>query len=318
MFLDYYSGMISKQESRDDAGRIWVVPRPYSISEVRMQDGASVVIRRHGNPEGPRLILSHGNGLAIDFYYPFWSQFTEECDVVIFDIRNHGWNPVGEFKNHNFPTFVQDFEQVADAIDRYYGTKPSVGIFHSVTALAVLQPFFKQGLFAGLILYDPPLCKHGRGYEEFEAAATRLANLTRMRQNKFATRKNLAEVLPYLPSFQRVRPGVCELLAETTLRNSSDGDGYQLCCPPEYEAQIMEYAGNFSVLVDFDHIECPIKVLGADPTLPYSYLPTYELGNVVKLDYDFLPEATHFLQLEQPEKCAEIVFEFIKKYNLTG
>ena len=61
--------------------------------------------------------------------------------------------------------------------------------------------------------------------------------------------------------------------------------------------------------MDFTSIKCPIKVLGADPTLPYSYLPTLDLGDIREVDYDFLPDATHFLQLEQPKLCAASVRE---------
>ncbi len=309
--------MVSKQDSDECVDRkAWLVPEPHSVQEVSMNDGASVIIRRHGNPEGPRLVLSHGNGLAIDLYYPFWSCFLNDFDVIVFDLRNHGLNPVGDLKSHNLASFVQDFDPIVKAINRHYGPKPSVGIFHSVSALAALQPFCKPDIFSALVLYDPPLCKGGRSYAEYEAAANRLSELTRIRTNKFPTRDSLAEILPYLPSFQRVVPGVYELLAKTTLRECMNDEGYELCCPPQYEAQIMQFSGNFAVLVEFDHIQCPVKVLGADPTLPYSYLPTYDLGYVVKVDYDFIPESTHLLQLEQPEKCAEVAIEFLKEHKL--
>ena len=36
-----------------------------------MHDGATTIIRRHGNPAGPRLVLSHGCGFATDLYYPY-------------------------------------------------------------------------------------------------------------------------------------------------------------------------------------------------------------------------------------------------------
>ena len=75
-------------------------------------------------------------------------------------------------------------------------------------------------------------------------------------------------------------------------------------CPREYEAQIIDYSRSYSVLVDFDELECPTKVIGADPTLPYSYLPTLDLRDMVTVDYDFLPETTHFFPLEQPAMSA--------------
>ena len=58
-------------------------------------------------------------------------------------------------------------------------------------------------------------------------------------------------------------------------------------------------------------LTCPTKVIGADPTLPFTYLPTFDLGHVSAVDYDFVPEATHLLQLEQPEECVALLRNFL-------
>ncbi len=39
-----------------------------------------------------RLVLSHGNGMAIDLYYPFLSLPTDDFDLIIYDLRNPGWS----------------------------------------------------------------------------------------------------------------------------------------------------------------------------------------------------------------------------------
>ena len=139
----------------------------------------------------------------------------------------------------------------------------------------------------------------------------RTAALTRRRTQLFKSTDQFADLLSFLPTFYRSVPGTFDLAARTTLRERVQGDGYELRCPREYEAQIVDYASAFAVLVDFDEFHCPIKVVGADPTLPYSYLPTFDLSHVLTVDYDFLPETTHFLQLEQPRACAESVREFL-------
>ena len=46
----------------------WTIPEPQATADVPTQDGAHIILRRYGNSEGPRLVLSHGNGLAIDLY----------------------------------------------------------------------------------------------------------------------------------------------------------------------------------------------------------------------------------------------------------
>ena len=290
----------------------WKIPEPLSTHEVRVDDVTTIMLRRHGNPAGPRLILSHGNGLAIDLYYPFWSLLADDFDLIIYDLRNHGWNSVGPLRSHTLPTLVEDHDKVLKAIDRHYGEKPKVGVYHSISALTTLLSPNKGGEFAARVLFDPPLCKPGRGLQEFEEAATRLSKSIHHRAPRFQTREEFSSVLPFLPHFQRVVPGIPELFAKTTLRECVGGDGYELCCPREYEAQIIQYAGAFAVLVDFNSLISPTKVIGADPTLPYSYLPTLDLSDMFTVGYDFLPDATHFLQLEQPEECVKLMREFLE------
>lgn len=70
------------------------------------------------------------------------------------------------------------------------------------------------------------------------------------------------------------------------------------------------------MLIDFDSLRCPTKVIGADPTLPYSYLPTLDLSDMMTVDYDFLPGATHFLQLERPAECVARMREFLEPMGL--
>ncbi len=69
----------------------------------------------------------------------------------------------------------------------------------------------------------------------------------------------------------------------------------------------MDYAGSFFPLLDLELLSCPTKVVGGDPTIPNAYLPTFDLRHVAAVDYDFVPEATHLLQLEKPAECAVIL-----------
>ena len=291
----------------------WVVPEPLSTLDIHVDEDTVVTVRRHGNPDGQRLVMCHGNGLGMDLYYPFWSLLAADFDLMMYDLRNHGWNNLSSIDNHNVPTLVHDHDLVVEEIDRRYGMKPRVGVFHSLSGLITLLSPERGSGYSALVLFDPPLCKRGASYAEFDAAAVRTAELTRRRTNRFKSKKEFAEFLPFIPTFQRVVDGVCDLVAETTLRTREGGEGYELRCPREYEAQIVDYAAIFAVAVDFGAFHCPVKVIGADPTLPYSYLPTLDLSDIYGVDYDFLPEATHLLQLEQPEQCVTAMTEFLQR-----
>lgn len=261
-------------------------------------------------------MLSHGNGLATDLYYPFWSLLEEEFDLVAFDLRNHGWNRVGEVGEHNIPNMVADHDRVLEAVGSHFGVKPFIGVYHSVSALVALLSPGLGSQYKALVLFDPPVTKPGRDYEEFEAAANRAASLARSRADNIPTKLALVEVLTMAPIYQRLVAGAHQLIADTTLHARGPDQGFTLRCPKEYEARIMEYAGAFAVAVNVDAISCPVKVIGADPTIPYSYLPSLDLDSIARVNYDFLPEATHFLQIEQPAECVGIMLDFLRTNRL--
>ena len=289
------------------------IPSSTATHDIPVDDNTSIKLRRHGNPQGPRLLFSHGNGLAVDLYYPFWSQLVSKYDLFIYDLRNHGQNGVTQQESHNIPTFINDFKLILKFIDHHYGGRPKIGIFHSLSALISLMA--PDHGFGAQILFDPPLCRPGGTQEEFDESAQRTAFLTRQRGEHFRTREDFSELLSYLPSFSRVVPGVLELMARTTLSPHPD-NGYKLHCPREYEAQVLDYARAFAPLVNWDELPCPTKVIGGDPTLPAPYLPTFDFSHVCNIDYDFLPDSTHLLQLEYPEECLKITEEFLLHNNV--
>lgn len=299
---------------------VWELPEPLSRHEVRHDDGSLTIVRRHGNPAGPRILLSHGNGLAADFYVPFWSLLTDDFDLVLYDLRNHGWNAVGARNEHNFPNFVRDQAQVVDMVTAHYGEKPTIGVFHSVSALATLvSPSLGSRVtdeLAACVLFDPPVHKPGGGDKEFDEATELAARMVRQRSHRFHMREDLAELLKYMPLLLRAVPGAGELMARTVLRKSADERWWELRCPRDYEAQIAQYVRTYSCLVDFGGLRCPTKVIGADPTVPYSYLPTLNLSSVVAIEYDFIPETTHFLQVEKPEECVAGMCDFLEDCGL--
>ena len=293
---------------------VWEIPKPLSVCDVRLDNHTVTTLRQHGNTSGTRLVLSHGSGLAIDLYYPFWSLLADDYELIVYDLRNHGWNSVGSAKDHNIPTLVHDHDIILDRIDRIYGNKPTVGVFHSLSTIIPLLSFTEP--YSGLVLFDPPLCKPGASQVELHTAAEQAATRIRRRGQRFKTREDFAKLLGYTPAFARVAPGVLGLMAQTTLRPTASGEGYELRCPREYEAQLMDYARSFFPLVDLKLISCPAKIIGADPMLPYSYLPALDFSDMMEVDYDFIPEATHLLQIERPEECATAVCDFLNSHEL--
>ena len=303
-------------EQAEAAVTIWELPEARVVLKVTMADGALVYVRRHGNPEGPRILLSHGCGLSSDAYYPYWSLLVERFDIFVYDLRSHGWNPAGDLRSQNIPAFVKDCEIVLRAIGQNYGGKPAIGVFHSLSALVALLHEEQRKGFSALILFDPPINPPGGTPEDMQEIGERMSVFTRRRQYQFESLKDFAGRLGQAPAYRHLLPGVTDLIAATTLRPAADGPGYELCCPREHEAQVYEYLFGWAMRVNLQNISCPVKVIGADPTGPYSFMPSMDLSALIGIDYDFLPEATHFLQMEDPGKCTDLTVEFLEGRGL--
>ena len=287
------------------------VPSPSATIEVRLDDQVAAPVRRYGNPDGPRLLLSHGNGLASDLYYPFWSLLLGDFDVVVFDLRNHGANPLGDLGRHTLPNLCRDLEAVGREVDRRFGVRPRAGVFHSVSCLAAaLSPSLAVS-YAGLVLFDPPLSPPGVGQRVFELACRQAVARTRIRANRFRSEEHFVEVMSAQPAMESVRPDALRLMARSTLRRS--GEGHELRCPPEYEAKLLAAVPGFARMVDPDALPLPVKVIGADPSLRHYFLPPCDLSGAKSVVFESLPGTTHLAQLEQPEACAARTVEFLTK-----
>lgn len=292
------------------------LPEPVATLEVPMADGTRIILRRHGNTEGPRLLLSHGNGLAADFYHPYWSLLTHQFDVILYDLRGHGRNPATPLRTFNIPTLVNDTDEIVTAIDEHFGVKLIVGVCHSLSAMPALMHAAEKGSFAALVLFDPPICPPGGVLEDMESVTQALARRAGSRSNHFETREEFVQATVLSRAFANVPAKSIVLLSQTTLRPAPDG-GYQLCLPREHEAQLYEYYFGWSMQAPeiLERVDCPTKVIGADPTIPFTYLPSTDLSEMVKLDYDFIPGSSHFLQFEYPETCANLTTEFLENHG---
>ena len=166
-----------------------------------------------------------------------------------------------------------------------------------------------------MALFTPPLCNTGCRYGEFELRAKSTAAMLRRRAQRFRSREELAELHTYLPYFHLSVPGVYELVARTTLKESEAGQGFELRCPSEFEAQIWDDVSKYAVSVDFGALKCPVKIVSSDPALLDPNAPTFDYGDA-DVDHEFLPETTHFLQLEKPQECAVALRRFLNQVGI--
>ena len=299
-----------------------VVPPPRRTFEVKLDDGATIIVRQHGTPEGPRLVLSHGNGLAIDGYVPFWGPLRDRYEVVLFDFRNHGRNPLHRADAHRWPRFILDMEGVFQAINRELGRKRAAGLFHSLSGVTSAMHALKFGpRFDALVLFDPPLFPpeghplRGNQADDKNSLAAR----ARRRTERYRDPSILAG--QFRARFPRWRPEAYDLMARATLRQDPGAGDWILACPREFEAEVFSTNADPTLWERLGQLPVPTKLICGDPDLP-EVMPPALIGRALarqyNLPYEAIPGTTHFLQIEEPEKCTAAMESFLRPLGLAA
>lgn len=286
-----------------------------------MPDGAKVRLRRHGNPDGPRIALSHGNGLAIEAYFPFWRLLLEDYDVVLFDVRNHGQNPLHGPENHHWHVFRDDFERVYAGIQTHFGAARTAGAFHSLSSVASLDHALTYGpRWDPHILIDPPLFPPaGHPLVEMEEKNMKeMSALARRRPATYPSYAAFADLLANRSAFELWVEGAHLLFAQSTLRPNPDGNGFVLRCPRDMEAHVYATNVNPDLWPQAGELDVPLKVIGADPSGDFQPEPAVlcqAFADENGIDYTMIEDSTHFLQIEFPAAVCAAMTEFLARHG---
>lgn len=295
------------------------LPVPHETFEVALDDGARIRARRHGNRDGDRLLVTHGNGFAVDAYFPFWQHFIAAFDVVVFDFRNHGQNIPVEPSHHHYAQLTRDLERVLQAVRTRLGAKKTGGIFHSMSARTAMKHAIEIGWqWDALVLFDPPNVPPPDHpvYETMRIFEEKLTEWALKRRRRFAAVEELADEYRGSRATRSWVAGMPELMARSVLRKDPDGAGYVLVCAPENEAAIYAEALTLNLWPPAKEFAGPVKLIGADPSLkgaPATAQANQALGREGGYDYATVDGAGHLLQIEQPAECARIVGEFLAR-----
>ena len=295
------------------------LPTPSATFEVVLDDGAKIKIRRHGNPAGLRILLTHGNGFAANAYYPYWRHLLSDYDLIVFDFRNHGENIPVEPSNHHYAQLARDLERVIQDVRSKLGEKHTAGIFHSMSGRTAMKHALEIGWrWDALVLFDPPDVPPP-GHPLYPAMKTfedKLVEWARSRRRRFASIDELCNEYLQSRATRNWVLGVHELMARSVLRKSPDGNGYTLVCAPENEAAIYAEALTLNLWPRANEFGGPVKLIGADPNLkggPATGPANQALGIEGGYDYCFVEGTGHLLQIEKPEECIRLTREFFKQ-----
>ena len=298
------------------------LPTLLTSFDVTMDDGAKIRVRRHGNPDGLRLVISHGNGFAVDAYFPFWQHFLADYDVVLFDFRNHGQNVPVDPPHHDYAQMSRDLERVIQEVGARLGQKKTVGIFHSMSGRTAMKHAIQIGWrWDGLVLFDPPNVPPP-GHPVYDAMAVfenKLVQWARGRRSRFGSVEELTAEYLQSRATRNWVAGAHDLMARSVLRPAPDGNGFVLVCAPELEASIYAQALSLNLWPKASDYGGPVKLIGCDPDMPGG--PATGPANkalATENDYDYvaIKGTGHLLQIEKPDECVRAVTAFLTERGI--
>lgn len=296
------------------------LPAPAESLVLSLADGTEILVRRLGTQAGPRLALSHGNGLAIDGYFPFWRHFLARYDLVMFDLRNHGRNAVRPDLRHDWDVLTDDIVAIAGLIRRSFGDKKMTALVHSASSMASLNAMRRGARpWDALVAFDPPLFPppdHAlRPQAEREWAS--LVSRARRRPERYDDPAGLAQQFRRSSYMRRWVPEAFDLMARATLRRDPARGDWALACPRDFEARLFETNRDPGFFLEIGGLPGPLTVIGADPEQPDAKIPPL-INRLLadRIDYRPIADSSHFLQIERPLECVAAVEDFLRTHRL--
>lgn len=282
-------------------------------------DGAKILLRCFPKEGARRLLIGHGNGLAVDGYRVFWEPFLDDFEVILFDARNHGTSGVTNPNQHDWEDIVQDFKAIVEALPVLFGDRDTFVVLHSMTAASAGYVVAQETLgLKGVVLFDPPIQRAWAGvdYDRVHAATKKLAKHTLARARSFHSVEQLAENFRQSTALAGWVPQANMDMAASLVRDNGR-DGVCLIYPPELEARVFKTNLDFFGAWEPHKPKVPTIVVAGSPddrvhgvtsqcAICYAKEMAIELHN--------MSQSNHFMQLTAPEECREIVNEFIERH----
>jgi pimeloyl-ACP methyl ester carboxylesterase len=265
------------------------------------------------------LFIANGNGFAVDGYYPFWGPLADRFEVVAFDFRNHGANPraTSGKDGHTYAQMTLDLERVVREVRARLGDRPSVGVFHSMSARTAMKHAIELGFrWDALVLFDPPNVPPPghRAHAIMDVFEHRLAEWALRRPERFADPSELARQYAETRAHRTWVPGAHALMARAVLQRDETGQGWRLTCPPELEASIYLQAMTLNLWPPPAAYGGPVKLIGADPDAPGAAGPALAnraLAEDFGYVYEAIPGTGHLLQIQEPAGCRRAMLTFL-------
>ncbi len=256
----------------------------------------------------PSLLLLHATG----FHGRIWDAVVEalpaDIHVLAPDFAGHGGS--------DRPPSIADWDALADDVTELLDQAGGrvVGVGHSLGGYCLARmAATSPGRLARAVLVDPVILPP-QAYDPSAPIGDAAAHPVARRRNRWDSAGAMAEAFASRPPYASWQRRVLDDYCAHGLRPATDGDGYELACPPVLEASCYMGAAHHDALSSVRAVACPVTVLRARVAeragpLDFSVSPTWPaLASAFADGRDMQwSDLSHFIPMEAPERLAALI-----------
>jgi pimeloyl-ACP methyl ester carboxylesterase len=239
----------------------------------------------------------------------------QDFKVLASDIRGHGFSTRERTSLvASWDIFIKDLELLVKSISK----PPVIGIGHSIGgyftyAAAALYP----GLFSKLILLDPIIYPSKTLWSSAIIRTLGLSGYhwlpktTRSKKSEFDSKQDALDHYLGKGMFKSWNHEFVEAFVDTAIEQDT-AVSYELCCNPEFEAQIYETLP-LNTWSHLSNIDIPVMVVRGENSHMFHRSSGQKLNKKIKNSkFIELDSLGHFLTMEDPDRIIETILPFLR------
>jgi len=260
---------------------------------------------------GDPILLIHATG----FHARCWRAVVEALPglhVFALDMPSHGAS-ARRAPPYDWTHFGADVLGAVEAL----GLARVLGVGHSMGGHAlVLAAAARPDRFRGLVLVDPVIVDPEvlRTMRRVRAAEHPISR----RRNRWESPQQMFAAFSRKEPYARWDPGVLMDYCRFGLVPLPDGDGFELACPPDLEAEVYASMRMDDILPLLPRVQLPVEVIRArarradESPFDFSPSPTWERLAAILPDAtdEQLADCSHFIPMERPQWMAGRIARF--------
>jgi pimeloyl-ACP methyl ester carboxylesterase len=265
----------------------------------------------------PQIHFLHANGFCAGTYSPFIKHLVDDFHIFASDIRGHGGSDQPNIERiRSWTVFAQDLKTLIEQTM----VPPIIAMGHSLGAVTTYIAAAKYPhLFSSIVLIDPVILPYRLLWR---IAAVKmlglrdklpLARTARRRRRIFQGKKQALKLFAAGRGiFKKWSKEFVQAYLECGLLEK-DSETAVLKCDPELEAQIFESVP-VGVWRYAKKISCPVLAIrGALSDTFYADSAQRLNGRISDFEVVTIPGSGHFIPMEKPEECAQVIRDFLDR-----